>query len=77
MVRLLKMPWFPRLGRQRVQRPQGPDLADMGTCFALDATFEAGSASAPACAPTQGLTQVPATLGNGWAEDRLNGRSVI
>lgn len=56
-----------------------PDLADMGTAFGLDATFDAPAPPVGA----QGLlgrtstSSAPTMLESLWAINRLNGRSVI
>jgi len=66
-------------GQHRAPRIQQPDLADMGTAFGLDATFDLP----PVQATAQGLTgrSTPAAestmLESLWAINRLNGRSVI
>ena len=60
---------------QRSAHPTQPDLADMGTAFGLDATFDLPAKSAGSNTPK--LLLEPETLESDWAANRLNGRSVI
>lgn len=58
--------WWQRL-RPRDRTPPGPDPADMGTCFGLDASLDDG-------APLPGLGTPAEPRGGGWLA-RLGARA--
>jgi hypothetical protein len=65
--------------QQPAARPQQSDLADMGTAFGLDATFDlpAIPVGSQGLAGRTSTSAEPTMLESLWAANRLNGRSVI
>jgi hypothetical protein len=65
--------------QQPAARLQQSDLADMGTAFGLDATFDlpAIPVGAQGLAGRTSTSAEPTMLESLWAVNRLNGRSVI